>query len=288
MTEVYIMRLSLSLERLLLTAGACGVLALGCAPAIQIDAVVTGKSCVNGAQTMKMELLSNTPVHNFIFEGGSSNVLGIPAVQPNGNNTMDTFVVTDLDNVNKNEKVSVEFKCAVDVHNPMVVQLANLTFFKQPSNLNPTVPDCTVTQTPTFTILWQSTPPPVAPQTARKSDRPSFTLQVSDANPLPMSLVQLDLVHIPAALDPSSLSDDNQALNALPWQPAVVGGALLDPAGPPVSTPLPDDGSDGAVLCRFTSSYDGNDVSGILQINLSAPLATRVASWGNVKALFRN
>jgi hypothetical protein len=278
------MRLSLSIERLLLVAGAFASLALACQPAIQVEALVTTKSCVDNAQTMKMELLSNTPVHNFFFVAGTPNVLGLPAIQPNGNNTADTFVIFDLANVKANDEVSAIFKCAVDVHNPMDVQIANVTFYKDPSNLNPTVPDCTVAQTPKFQILWQSTPPPVS---AEKSDRPSFTLNVSDANPLPMSLVQLDLAHIPAALDPLSLND-NPALDALPWQHVAAGGAVLDPASPPLSVPLQDDGTNGAVLCRWASIYDGIEVSGIVQVDLNAPLATKLSTWGGVKSLFRD
>jgi hypothetical protein len=279
------MRLSLSFERLLLLAGACTSLALACQPAVQIDAVVTARSCTDDAQTMKMEFLSNTPVHNFIFEGGSANVLGIPAIQPNGNNTGDTFVITDLANVKKSDKVSVEFKCAVDVHNPMVMQLANVTFFKDPSNLNPTVPDCAVAQTPTFTILWESQP---LPGSMASSPASSLSLEVSDPNPLPITLLQLELAHIPVALDPSLLSEDNPVLSALPWQSVIAGGALLDPAGPPVSSQFPNVMADGAVLCRFISVYDGNEVSGIMQANLSAPLAAKLSTWGGVKSLFRD
>lgn len=157
------MRLSLSVERLLLIAGACASLALACQPAIQVEALVTARSCTDDARTMKMEFLSNTPVHNFFYISGSANVLGIPAIQPNGNNTGDTFVITDLAaNVKKSDKVSVEFKFAFDVHNPEVMQLSNVTFFKETSDLNPTVPDCAASQTPLFEILWESGPLPAA------------------------------------------------------------------------------------------------------------------------------
>jgi hypothetical protein len=279
------MRLSLPVERLLLIAGACTSLALACQPAVQIDAVVTARSCTDDARTMKMEFLSNTPVHNFIFQGGSANVLGIPAIQPNGNNTGDTFVITDLANIKNNDKVSVEFKCAVDVHNPMVMQLANVAFIKEPTNLNPTLPDCADSQTPLYVSLWESSP---LPGSMPSSPASSLSLEVSDPNPLPITLLRLELAHIPVALDPSLLSEDNPALNALPWQSVIAGGALLDPAGPPLTTQFPNVMADGAVLCRFVSVYDGNEVSGIMQANLSAPLAAKLSTWGGVKSLFRD
>lgn len=103
-----------------------------------------------------------------------------------------------------------------------------------------------------------------------------------------MTLLKLDLAHIPTALDPSLLSEDNPVLNALPWQSVIAGGALLDPAGPPLSTQFPDVMADGAVLCRFDSVYDGNEVSGIIQADLATPLATKLSTWGGVKSLFRN
>jgi hypothetical protein len=278
------MRLSLSLERLLLIAGACTSLALACQPAVEVDAVVSAKSCTDGAHTMIFELNSNSPLHNYFFLGGSSNVLGIPFVYPNNQNPEDWSVVTDLDNVAKNQKVTVKFETHIDVVNPVVVKLANVSFFKAGSNPTPTVPDCSQTQGPTFTITYIQPPPGSAAQKAPAS----LTLQVSDPNPLPMSIVQMDLVHVSSMLDASVLDWDSAAFNALPWQPAFPGGAVLDPASGPISTPLPDSPGGGAVLCRFVSIYDGNEVDGIIQENLSVPLATKTATWGNVKALFLN
>jgi hypothetical protein len=283
------MRLSLPVERLLLIAGACSCLAFAaCQPAVQIEALVITHSCTDDARTMRMEFFSNTPVHNFIYVTGTANVIADPAVRPNGNNTSDTFVVTDLTTgVKANDEVSMVFKFAADLHNPMVVQLGNVAFFKETSDLIDlnTVPDCTLAQTPQLQVLWQSGPTQVS---AEKMSLANLTLQLSDPNPLPMSLLQFDLVHIPAPLDASALSEGNPALAALPWQPAAPVGAVLDPAGPPVSTPLPGDIVGGAVLCRFVSIYDGHEVNGIVQIDLSAPLATKLSTWGGVKSLFRD
>jgi hypothetical protein len=250
---------------------------------VEVDAVVSAKSCTDGAHTMIFELNSNSAIHNFYYLGGSSNVLGIPFVYPKSSQTTgDWFVVTDIDNVAKNEKVTVKFQTHADLTNPVNVWLAGVSFFKAGSNPTPTVPDCAPTVSPTFTITYIQ-PPPGAAQKATAS----LTLEVSDPNPLPMSIVQLDLVHLPAVVDPTILDADNAEFNALPWQPAFPGGAVLDPASGPMSTPLPDGPAGGAVLCRFTSIYDGDELSGILQINLSTPLGTRLSTWGGVKALFR-
>jgi hypothetical protein len=277
------MRLSLNLERLVLIAAAGAVLALACQPAVEVDAVVTARSCTDNAQTMIFELNSSSAMHNFYYLGGSANVLGIPFVYPNNQNPTDWSVVTDLNNVAHNDKVTVKFQTHVDINvQPVTLSLAGISFFKAPSSPLPTVPDCAPAQSPTFTITYIQPPPG-----SQLKAPASLTLEVSDPNPLPMSLVLLDLVHVPEMLDASVLDWDNADFNALPWQSAIPGGAILDPASPPVVTPLPDGPAGGAVLCRFVSIYDGNEVSGIVQENLSAPLGTKAATWGEVKALFR-
>src|SRR5262249_54263051 len=155
---------------------------LACQPAVEVDAVISAKSCTDGAHTMIFELLSTSAIHNFQFLGGSSNVLGIPFVFPKSSqNTGDWFVVTDLDNVAKNQKATVKFLTHVDVVSPIVLNLGNVSFFKAGSNPTPTVPDCSPTQSPTFTITYIQPPPAGA---AQKTE-PSLTLQVSDPNPLP-------------------------------------------------------------------------------------------------------
>jgi hypothetical protein len=139
-------------------------------------------------------------------------------------------------------------------------------------------------QSPQYTITY--TP---APGSLLKAASPaSLTLQVSDPYPLPMTLVSLELVESPTVLNASLLDWDNGSFNALPWVPATTGGAILDAASAPLAINLPDTATGAAVLCRAISIYDGMEVRGIIQINLSPPLATKLATWSSVKALYRN
>jgi hypothetical protein len=110
---------------------------------------------------------------------------------------------------------------------------------------------------------------------------------VTNPNPLPMTLVALDLVESPDVLDASSLDWDDPAFNALPWQAAAPGGVTLDAAAPPLAIDLPGTASGRAILCRFISVYNGMEVRGIMQASAGSPLAVKSSTWGALKALYR-
>ena len=124
------------------------------------------------------------------------------------------------------------------------------------------------------------------PCCSRTTSPDGLTVEVTNPNALPMSLVQLDFAEAPDALDASSLDWDDPTLNALPWQ--ATGGATLDVGAPPLTVNLPGSATGHAILCRFISVYDGMEVDVIMQANLSPPLATRNITWGGVKTLYRD
>jgi hypothetical protein len=268
-------------NRLILLATTSLVLALGCTQSMQVDTVVTAKSCTDNAHTMTFEMQSNSPITGTIFLGGTPNVLGIAAVYANGT-SQNMTVVSELDNAMKNDKVEEAFHAYVSITGPVDVSLANLAFY-QADWQSIGAPDCAVVQSPEYTITYSPAPGLLA----LAASPASLSLAVSDPYPLPMTLVALDLVASPAVLDASLLDWDNASFNALPWASAAPGGAILDAASPPLAVNLPDTATGAAVLCRCISIYDGMEVRGIIQISLSPPLATRLATWGAVKALYR-
>lgn len=272
---------SQSRDRLVLLAAFGLVLALGCTQSMQVDTVVTAKSCTNNAHTMTLELHSNSAINGAIFQGGTPNVLGIAALYANGT-SQNMTVVSELDNAMKNDKVEEAFHAYASITGPVVVSVANLAFY-QADWQSIGAPDCAVVESPQYTITY--TP---APGSLLKSASPaSLSLQVSDPYPLPLTLVALDLVESPAVLDASLLDWDNSSFNALPWVSAAPGGAILDAASAPLAVNLPDTATGAAVLCRCISIYDGMEVRGIIQVDLTPPLATRLATWGAVKGLYR-
>lgn len=265
-------------NRSILLATTSLILALGCQPGMRIDAVVETRSCTDDAQTMILLMNSTSPILSVGYSGGSPNVLGIPLSYSDGS-TLHTWIMTELNHANLNEKVMVKFYSFVIVANTLTVSLADVAFYKAPWYTNPTVPDCVVAHTPQFTVTQ-----PV-PQ-ARIAFSEGVTVEVTNPNPLPMTLVALDLVESPSVLEPSSLDWENPEFNALPWQ-AAAGGATLDPAGPPLAINLPGTASGQAILCRFISVYDGMEVRGIMQASAGSPLAAKPITWGGVKALYR-
>jgi hypothetical protein len=268
-------------NRLILLATASLVVALGCEPGMRIDAVVEARSCTDNAQTMILLMNSTSPELGVGFTGGSSNVKGIPQTYSDGS-TLHTWIMTELDHVNLNEKVTVKFYSFVIVANTLTVSLADVAFYKSPWYTYPTVPDCAVTHTPQFTVTQ-----PVPHRSGAIALSDGVTVEVTNPNPLPMTLVALDLVESPDVLDPSSLDWDAPAFNALPWQAAAPGGATLDAAAPPLAIDLPGTASGRAILCRFISVYDGMEVRGIMQASAGSPLADKPSTWGGVKALYR-
>ena len=271
----------LDLNRSILLVAACLVLALGCQPGMRIDAVVQTKSCTDDANTMVMKLHSTSTFLGYLFDGGTTNVLGIPYAYSNGN-ALEAFYLVQLNHVNLNEKVTVKFHAFVILANTLTVSLADVSFHKAAWYTYPTVPDCAVAHTPTFTITQ-----PVPHRSAALALSDGVTVEVTNPNPLPMSLVSLEMVESPALLDPASLDWDNPVFNALPWQSAAPGGALLDAAGPPLVVNLPGTMTGQAILCRFVSVYNGMEVDCIMQASPSAALAVKSSSWGAVKALYR-
>src|SRR5262245_20152574 len=266
---------------LLVIAAAIVVTLLACSPSMIVDTVIDAKSCTNNAHTMTFEMHSNSAINGAIYDGGTPNVLGIRALYANGT-SQNMTCVTELDNVMKNDKVQLSFHAGVTIQGTFVFSLSDLAFY-QADWQSIGAPDCGPIQSPQYTVTY--TPAPgsgaVAPAEA------TLTLAVSDPYPIPMSVVDLDLVQSPVALDRSLLDWDNANFNALPWQSAAPGGAILDAASPPLSINLPVNANGGVVLCRFISVYDGNEVRGIMQVHLDSPLATSTSSWGKVKALYR-
>ena len=273
---------SLNRDRIVLVAAACLVLALGCQPSMLVDTVVTAKSCTNNAHTMTFELHSNCAINGAIFTGGTPNVLGIRALYANGT-SQNMTVVSELDNAMKNDKVQEAFHAGVTIHGTVVMSLADLAFY-QANWQSIGAPDCAVIQSPRYTVTYVPAPGTLL---ARAISPASLSLQVSDPYPLPMTLVSLELVESPAVLDPSLLDWDNASFNALPWVSAA-GGAILDAASAPLVVNLPGTATGAAVLCRYISIYDGMELRGIIQVNLTPPLATKLATWSAVKALYRN
>jgi hypothetical protein len=268
-------------ERLLLTGAACAVLALGCGPVMEITASVTAKSCTDNAQTMRFFMQSTSGISAVNFAGGTPNVKGIPYGYSDGS-TLHLWILCELLNVNRGDKVTVKMKNYVFVANTLTVSLADVAFFQAPWYTYPDIPDCAGVHTPQFTI----TQPVPNHGAAHATSSDGLTVQVTNPNALPMSLVQLDFAEAPDALDAALLDWDNPTLNALPWQ--ATGGATLDVGAPPLTVDLPGSAAGHAILCRYISVYDGMEVDVIMQANLSPPLATKNSTWGGVKALYRD
>lgn len=264
-------------RKLVLGAGALVLLACGCSltPPMAIQCVLATKSCTDDAKTMTFRMQSSSPILTVTYLGGTPNVVGIP-IAYSGGSTLDIHVVTDLNDADFGEPVAVKFASYVNVANYLTVSLSDVAFFKLPSYANPEIPDCAVIQAPWFKI--------------HSDVSNGLTLDVSNASALPLTLVSLDLVELPDLLPVSALDWDDPVFNALPWQPAVpAGGTVLDGASPPIMVDLPDAAAGGpAILCRFISIYDGQEIRGIMQANLDTPLATKATTWGKVKALYRN
>lgn len=266
----------------ILLAVACLVLALGCQPAMLVDTVITAKSCTNNAHTMTFVMHSNCAINGAIFTGGTPNVLGIRALYANGT-SQNMTCVSELDNAMKNDKVQEAFHAGVTIQGTVVMSLADLAFY-QADWQSIGAPDCGVIHSPQYTVTYV----PAPGSFLKRASPASLTLAVSDPYPLPMTLVSLELVESAAVLDPSVLDWDNATFNALPWATATPGGAIMDAASAPLEVNLPDMATGAAVVCRFISVYDGMEVRGIMQVDLSPPLATKLVTWSSVKALYRN
>jgi len=273
----------LKLNQPLLVAAVCLVLALGCTQTMPIEVVLDARSCTDDALTMGFTMHTTSLVINYQFLGGTPNVNGIPIVY--GNNIQkDAFFLVDLNHAMQGDKVEVKYASHVELAPTLTIQLADVAFYKAMWNTYPTVPDCAVAQTPKFTVTQ-----PVPPGSPARTSSDNLTLEVADPGPLPMLLTDLDLAEVPAVLPPEALDWDSPVFNALSWQAGAPFGATLDPSGAPMVLNLPGTTSAGAVLCRFISDYDGMEVRGIVQVDLSgAALKSSPSTWGAVKALYRN
>ncbi|HET6348901.1 MAG TPA: hypothetical protein VFH88_07425 [Candidatus Krumholzibacteria bacterium] len=259
------------------------VLVFGCQPAMIVDSVITTESCADSIHTMSFVMHSNSSINGASFQGGSPNVIDIVALYHPGGSPTDLTVVTALDNAMKHDQVQEKFRAGVTIQGTVVVSLADFEFF-QADWPNLGAPDCDPVHSPQYTITY--TP---APGVAAMGASPAtLSLEVSDPYPMPITLVDLDLVEVPALLDPSLLDWNNATFNGLPWTSVAPGGAMLAASAPPLDINLPDTATGAAVLCRYISIYNGYEVRGIMQLALESSLPTRSSTWGAVKALFRD
>lgn len=265
------------LNRFLFILGVCLVLALGCTQTMYIEASLEAHSCTDDAQTMSFVMNSTSLPINYLFLGGTPNVLGIPSLVGNPG----TFYVA-LDHANKGDKVQVKYGSHVVLAPTLTVTLADVSFYKATADLYPTVPDCAVIQTPKFTITQ-----PVPQGNAAAVAPDNLVVEVTDPGALPLTLVDLDFAEAPGLLPADQLDWNAPALNALSWQAEAPGGLVLDAASAPAVINLPGATSAPAVLCRFISVYDGMEVRGILQVDVvGATLETTPSTWGAVKSLY--
>jgi hypothetical protein len=239
--------------------------------AIDVQEVIETRSCTDDAVSMQVFVESSGLISDVTFEGGSPNVLGAPVLLGQGGGLL---IVADLNSVDTGELVTLRYGARVTLANPLTFTTTDIEFFKLPwDGIVP--PDCNGAEVPSFTLLTNALF--------------DLSLQVTNPGSQPMTLAMLELAETNSALPSQSLDWEDPDFNALSWHSAVTGVTTLDPAGPSITIDLPDASSGGSVvLCRCISSYDGMEVRGIIQANLTeAPVAARRTTWGAVKALYR-
>lgn len=239
-------------------------------PVIEVQEVIETRSCTDDAVAMQVFVESSGLVNNVTFDGGSSNVLGVPVLVGGGGGI---FIVAELNSVDTGELVALRYTADLTMFNPLTLTTSQIDFFKTPwDGSNP--PDCNGTEAPNFTL----------------STNALFDLSLRVTNPgsLPLTLVMLELAEASDDLPNESLAWDDPDFNSLSWHAAVTGGTTLDPAGLPIEIDLPDASSVGSfVLCRCISIYDGLEVRGIIQADVKgAPVSVQSMTWGAVKALY--
>jgi len=259
-----------------LLLGSLGLaLAAGCSnpPHVTPDTITT-RSCVNGARSLHFTLYYTAPyISSVEAESNSANVLGTPfvvGVLPG------VFEVTaDLDSIALGEEVTLGFVAtALGV---LELSVSDIEFYSVPSDQLPADPDCTAGPSPIFEVALDVVH--------------GVVLDVSNGSLQPMTMQSLELVESPELLSAPMLDWSNPDFNALPWQPALGAGTPLDPLAPPLVIDLPDEAqpTTRAVLCRFVSLSQGNEMRGIVEVDLAGgPLRARTATLGEVKALYRN
>ena len=258
-------------RHLLLLGGACLVLAAGCQrPLYTIEAVVSARSCVNGARGIRF--LVDAGVSAVTYEGGSANVVGDPSLTDLGIGLLE--VSAELDSVPSGDEVTLKFTLLGFF--PGTGQVSDIGFFTVPPPGLPEMPDCMPGVSPILTLSNDI-------QTGLK-------LQVSNPALHPMTLVSLELAQVPGLLPAPMLDWSNAEFNALPWQAAVPGGTQLDSQAPPLVVDLPDHvaPTTNATLLRFISSVEGEELRGIVQVDLNGTVAVEPKTWSGVKSKYRN
>jgi hypothetical protein len=270
------MRLSSILKyfRRLLIPASLGIVRMGgCAsiPLSTTDAVQT-QSCMAGAQAVRFTMTySDATVGLPHFFAGSLNLDGVPTVVDLGGAYQ---VTAKLHPVALGEVVQMVFE-AVCLGFGGPAEVSGVEFFAVPPDDIPG-PSCKEGVSPAFALVDHALYGAV--------------LQASNPATQPLALSTLQLVESPTVLDPSILDWSNSTFNALPWQNAINGTAILDPAGQPLVVDLPEQTLPGtqAVLCRFVCFDQGMEFRGIVQASLTGgSVATRPTTWGAVKALYR-
>ncbi len=244
-------------------------IAVACSlPVYDIQEVIQARSCTDDAVTMLATVGVSGILFDVGYDGGSANIIGTPLLVPNAGNLL---LVADLDDVDLGEAVTLRYHAKVSTAF-LSVTTTDILFFTMPWEQYP--PACSAAEGPSFQIALD----PIY----------DLLLRVSNPGPLPLTIVVLELAEA-SLLSPEQLDWEDPVFNALPWHAAVLGGTILDGASPPLAIDLPDElTGGGAVLCRVVSLYDGHEVKGIVQVNVTgSPVAARTTTWGAVKALYR-
>jgi hypothetical protein len=253
--------------------GGLGIaLVAGCSaiPHVTHD-VITVQSCTANARAVRFTVTYSDPfITTFEVEAHTLNLVGVPTIADFGG----YFEVTaELNNVAFGETVMMAFKATALTDAAMAV--SDVQFFTVPPD-EIVDPGCKAGMSPEFALANQGIH--------------GLVLEASNPAAQPLTLSLLQLVESPNVLLPPLLDWSSPDFNALPWQNAINGSVILDPAGQPLVVDLPDQTAPGtkAVLCRFVSIDGGHELRGIVETDLvSEPVSTQPTTWGAVKALYR-
>jgi hypothetical protein len=244
------------------------------------------ESCIEGAQSMKLDIATSPSIAFASIASTSSNVNDavIESTAP-GQFT----VVAHFNSLALHEVVELTLECGTLGSPPQEAAVSNVVFYStpEPGSEDP----CPPSGTPTVTVLDAICGP---------------TIELSNThNPAPIYVPLVQLATAPEALAESHLHWGDAELEALPWCTQFTSEfVLINPFTDVFSVCLNDanavcgsataaaqDGPEpGAVLLRFDSLYNGLHHRGIVQIDLFTghTLQTEATSWGRVKALYRN
>jgi hypothetical protein len=233
-----------------------------------IDTAVTVNSCTGNALAMRVTGTYGPFVTGISWNGGSSNIVGTPTINDYG---ISFEVIAELNHVSLGEPVTLDLLATAIVGSG--IGISDVEFFTVP-------PD---------SIVGDGCKAGSSPEFGLANTQGAVKLELT-APAEPLILGMLQLAESPDVLSPSSLDWSDPVFNALSWHDAVVGATPLDPAGPPLVVDLPGTTTPGtkAVLCRFTSIENGMELRGIVQTQLTGPLASEPTTWGAVKALYRS